>query len=99
MAALITTLTPELFHEGLAREFVRRVQDLRKTSGLEIADRIRIFYKSTPELTQAVKENAAYISNETLTLELEETDLEKVGNFTDSFDGEELVLKIEKVFR
>ncbi len=99
MAALITTLTPELFHEGLAREFVRRVQDLRKTSGLEIADRIRIFYKATPELAQAVKENAEYISSETLALALQEFELEKVGNFTDSFDGEDLVLKIEQVER
>ena len=55
MAALITTLTPELFHEGLAREFVRRVQDLRKTSGLEISDRIKISYDVSRELAAAIQ--------------------------------------------
>ncbi|MCX6068930.1 MAG: DUF5915 domain-containing protein, partial [Chloroflexi bacterium] len=40
VAALVTELTPELVNEGLAREFVRRVQDFRKESGLDVADRI-----------------------------------------------------------
>lgn len=99
MAALITMLTPELFHEGLAREFVRRVQDLRKTSGFEIADRILISYQATPELAQAIQENGEYISSETLALELKETKLEKDRNFTDNFDGEDLILKLEKAVR
>ncbi len=99
MAALITKLTPELFHEGLAREFVRRVQDLRKTSGLEIADRIRISYQATPELVLAIQENSEYISSETLALEMNMAELDKEKSFTDSFDGEELLLKIEKVVR
>ena len=40
VAALVTELTPELVQEGLAREFVRRVQDLRKSADLDVADRI-----------------------------------------------------------
>jgi isoleucyl-tRNA synthetase len=96
MAALITTLTPKLLHEGLAREFVRRVQDLRKTSGLDIADRIFVRYQASPELSQAIRNNAEYISNETLALELTEEELDADGYFRDSFDGEDLVLKIEK---
>ena len=43
LAALVTDLTPELEQEGLAREFVRRVQDLRKQADLDIADRITVF--------------------------------------------------------
>ncbi len=42
LAALVTELTPDLEKEGLAREFVRRVQDLRKTAEFDIADRIRL---------------------------------------------------------
>src|SRR5690606_37324923 len=84
MAALITTLTPTLFHEGLAREFVRRVQDLRKASGFEIADRILVYYQATPELTQAIQEFGEYISSETLALELIETELDKGKNLTDN---------------
>src|SRR5207237_7080618 len=44
VVALETTLTPELEAEGLARELVRRVNDLRKEAGFEIADRIAIRY-------------------------------------------------------
>jgi isoleucyl-tRNA synthetase len=78
---------------------VRRVQDLRKTSGLEIADRIRILYHATSELAQAIQENSEYISSETLALEMNKAELDKEKSFTDSFDGEELLLKIEKVVR
>ena len=42
VAALVTTLSDDLVHEGLAREFVRRVQEARKQANLEIADRIVI---------------------------------------------------------
>ena len=52
LAALVTDLTPELIQEGLAREFVRRVQDLRKSADLEIADRIRLYVSATPGLTR-----------------------------------------------
>jgi len=95
---LITTLTPELFHEGLAREFVRRVQDLRKTSELEISDRIKISYDATPELAAAIQEHAAYICSETLAVSLQQTQLD-LFTFTDNFDGEDVRLTIEKVER
>ena len=96
MAALVTTLTPELFHEGLAREFVRRVQDLRKTSGLEISDRIEIRYQASEELARAIEGFKDYIANETLAVSLEAGDLSGVDVFTDQFDGENLSLQIEK---
>ncbi len=72
MAALVTDLTPELEKEGLAREFVRRVQDLRKTADFDIADRIRLKYLATPKLSEAVKLFSDYIQGETLTLEMSE---------------------------
>ena len=49
VAALDTELTPELVREGLAREFVRRLQELRKQADLDVADRIRLFVSATPE--------------------------------------------------
>ncbi len=55
LAALVTDLSPELEKEGLAREFVRRVQDLRKTADFEISDRIKMVYSGTPKLTEAVQ--------------------------------------------
>ncbi|TLN03042.1 isoleucine--tRNA ligase, partial [bacterium] len=70
LAALVTDLTPELIQEGLAREFVRRVQDLRKSADLEIADRIRLFVSATPGLVEAIKSQQEYIMAETLTRDL-----------------------------
>jgi isoleucyl-tRNA synthetase len=71
LAALHTDLTPELVLEGLAREFVRRVQDLRKQAGFEISDRIRIYLEASPELAQAVVVHRDYIMGETLSVGLE----------------------------
>ena len=69
--ALDTTITSELRNEGLARELVNRVQNLRKDSGLEVADRIRIFFESdSNELNGALTQFADYIKSETLAIEL-----------------------------
>jgi isoleucyl-tRNA synthetase len=64
--ALDTTLTPELINEGLAREFVNRVQNMRKDAGLSVTDRIRIYFESSGRLADAVKRMADYIKSETL---------------------------------
>jgi len=70
--ALDVTITDELYNEGLARELVNRIQNLRKDSGLEVTDHIRIVVKSTPQIAQSVADNREYICAETLaeTLEL-----------------------------
>lgn len=70
LAALVTELTPELVEEGLAREFVRRVQDLRKTAELDIADRIILYYDVTAGMGKAIKSFEDYICNETLAVEM-----------------------------
>lgn len=98
LAALVTDLTPELEKEGLARELVRRVQDLRKTADFDISDRIRLAYKATPKLKAAVAEFSEYIKNETLTLELLESDPTSVMvQTTSEFDGESVILGIERM--
>jgi isoleucyl-tRNA synthetase len=70
LAALKTELTPDLIREGLAREFVRRVQEMRKQADFDIADRIYMYIEATPNLAEAVHEHEVYIKGETLTLEL-----------------------------
>ncbi|MBL8050065.1 MAG: isoleucine--tRNA ligase [Anaerolineales bacterium] len=70
VAALVTDLTPELIAEGLAREFVRRVQDLRKTADLDVADRIELFIEATAGLKSAIEAHKDYITSETLTTKL-----------------------------
>jgi isoleucyl-tRNA synthetase len=70
LAALVTELTPELVREGLAREFVRRVQELRKQADLEVADRIKLYVTATPGLKEAIQAYQEYVTAETLTVEL-----------------------------
>ncbi|MGN6135797.1 MAG: isoleucine--tRNA ligase [Aureliella sp.] len=65
--AISTTVTPELKREGMARDFVRQVQQLRKDADLQIEDRIRVFYsQASDEIALAVQEWQAYIATETL---------------------------------
>jgi isoleucyl-tRNA synthetase len=68
--ALDTELDENLLMEGLAREFVNRVQNLRKDSGLELTDRIRLSYASDDELAAALQAQREYIMLETLAVEL-----------------------------
>jgi isoleucyl-tRNA synthetase len=100
IAAVSTALTPDLIEEGLAREFVRRVQDLRKNADLEIADRIRIFYKGSPKLVQAVEHHKQYIAGETLALSLEAGELPpEAPRAEHEFDGETLSLGVTRASR
>ena len=97
LAALVTDLTPELVHEGLAREFVRRVQDLRKQADLDISDRIRLFYSATPGLSEAVHAHTEYIVGETLCVELVEKEPNtELVSAKAIFDNEEVSIGLQK---
>jgi isoleucyl-tRNA synthetase len=67
---IVTELTPELVKEGLAREIVRRLQTMRKTHGLEIADHIRTYYEGGEQVQAVMKDFADYIKQETLSKEI-----------------------------
>jgi isoleucyl-tRNA synthetase len=69
-AALDAEITPELRLEGQARELVSRIQRLRKESGFEISDRIRIRVEGPPELAPVLQGFGDYISAEVLAVEL-----------------------------
>jgi isoleucyl-tRNA synthetase len=97
VAALVTELTPELVEEGLAREFVRRLQDLRKTANLDIADRIKVVFTATPGLVSAVARFKEYIQTETLATELTEAkNMHSWIQVEDEFDGEKVCIALEK---
>ncbi len=74
LAALVTELTPELVAEGLAREFVRRIQDMRKAADFDVSDRIKIFLTASDEIRAAVDAHREYISGETLSVEINFTE-------------------------
>src|SRR5690606_35202152 len=66
--AVTTEITQELADEGLARELVRRVQEMRKSAGFEIADRISLRYEGDADVTRVLEDASwkAYVSQETL---------------------------------
>jgi len=70
---LDTALTAELIREGMARDFVRGVQDARKNAGLAIEDRIVIAYEADPEVGHALRDHESLIRSETLADVLEAT--------------------------
>jgi isoleucyl-tRNA synthetase len=64
--ALDITVTDELLREGIARELVNRIQNIRKSNGYEIVDKIIVEIESREEIAEAVKEFANYIASQTL---------------------------------
>ncbi|WP_370900211.1 isoleucine--tRNA ligase [Chryseobacterium gossypii] len=69
--ALDLTLTDELKSEGIAREFINRIQNLRKDKDFELTDRINIFIEETSPFLNDVKKNEEYISSEVLSSKIE----------------------------
>ncbi|HRP61412.1 MAG TPA: DUF5915 domain-containing protein, partial [Vicingus sp.] len=68
--ALDITITQELKEEGIAREFINRIQNLRKDSGFEVNDRISLKILQHSEINEAIIKNKNYICSETLATEL-----------------------------
>ncbi len=68
--ALDITISEELRKEGIARELVNRIQNIRKDSGFEVTDKIKVQITKNDSIEQAVLANESYIKSETLTKEL-----------------------------
>ncbi|CAI9429895.1 isoleucine--tRNA ligase [Candidatus Ornithobacterium hominis] len=77
--ALDTELNENLILEGISRELVNRIQNIRKESGLEVTDRIQVFIEPNEKLQKTVEKNKEYICEETLTDEIEFKNI-NVGN-------------------
>jgi len=92
--ALKTKLTPELELEGLARDIVRHIQNLRKLEDLQVNDKITTYYQGSKKILTTFTKFAEYIKTETLTKELKKTTKKKANRL--SILGEELILSIEK---
>ena len=97
LAALVTDLTQDLIDEGLVREFVRRVQSLRKDAGLEISDRILLYFTASEQLTAAALKFADYIKLETLATEMiNKAAPQDLPTANDQFDNETLTISLKK---
>jgi len=64
--ALDINITPELVEEGIAREFINRIQNMRKENGFDVTDKINIFIESHPEMDAAITNYKDYICSQTL---------------------------------
>ena len=87
--ALDETISSTLKNEGIAREFVNRIQNLRKESGLEVTDRIQLQIKSDDKINLAINDNLNYICSETLANSLD---------LVENIQGEKVVFEVEKGF-
>ena len=85
--ALDETISRGLKNEGIAREFVNRIQNLRKESGLEVTDRIELKIKSDDKINLAINDNLNYICSETLANSLD---------LVEEVKGEKLVFEVEE---
>ena len=94
--ALDVTLTEDLKQEGIARELVNRIQNLRKESGFELTDRIAVQFQKDEHIINAINNNLEYLKTETLTDELEILDDLKNG-MEIAFDDVNTKLIIQKI--
>jgi isoleucyl-tRNA synthetase len=94
--ALDITVTDELQKEGLARELINRIQNMRKNNGYEITDKIRIKISSSDKTDEAVKDYSDYIKRQVLAKSLEIVDRQTDGEELD-FEDFKLSVKIEKI--
>ena len=88
-------LTPDLINEGYAREFISKVQQMRKNNGYEVLDNIKIYYEGSDEIKLAVDQFEEFIKKETLAQSIERVD-------DDSFEKQDLNgqmtgIKLEKI--
>ncbi|MGB3606750.1 isoleucine--tRNA ligase [Psychroserpens sp.] len=94
--ALDVTLTDDLMKEGIARELVNRIQNLRKDSGFELTDRISVQFQRDAQIENAIETNLEYIKTETLTNKLEIVD--NLNNGIEiAFDNVNTKLFIQKI--
>lgn len=91
---LNTDLNEDLILEGLAREFVRKVQSLRKDNDYVITDRIKLYYDGSEMIDKTIDKYSDYIKNETLAVELI-----KDSSLSESYDmnGEQVKVKTERI--
>lgn len=91
---LNTTLTLELLEEGLSREFVSKIQQLRKTENFDVEDRINIYISAEKEFIDKIMSNIEYIKSETLCINFKE---DESATTKISVNEYELLVKLEKI--
>jgi isoleucyl-tRNA synthetase len=94
--ALDVNLTDELKAEGVARELVNRIQNIRKDSDFEVTDRVKLTLQSSDYISEAVAKFSTYICNEVLATELKVVDGADFGQEVELEEGVMLKIAVEK---
>jgi isoleucyl-tRNA synthetase len=91
---LNTTLNQDLIDEGIVRELISKVQNLRKTSNFDVCDRINIYYNGEEDFVNAMNKHIDLIKSETLCI-----DLIKKEDLTESYDlnGYNVYINVKKI--
>ena len=87
---LNTSLTDELLNEGIARELISKVQNLRKQKDFDVADRIKLYYEENEKFKNVLDSFGQMIKDETLS-----TDLVQKENLSNEFDLNGLLVKVD----
>jgi isoleucyl-tRNA synthetase len=95
--ALDTELTDDLIAEGIAREFVNRVQSLRKEAGFEVTDRINLGFSATESVRNRINSQAEYIRSETLAVGFADEPLDDGYRTTVDIGGEQVTIVVERI--
>ncbi len=95
--ALDTELSQELIDEGFAREFVSRIQNMRKDAGFDVTDRIRISYNAKEKLSRALSSLGEYVKNETLAIGMIENLVAEGYTAEWDINGEQCSISIERI--
>ena len=97
--AVKTELTPELVSEGISRELVRRLQNMRRNANFNVADHIITYYQAEGLIKKAVAKFADYIKRETLSQELVDGLPIEEGVYTEKYSirDNEIILAVKKV--
>jgi isoleucyl-tRNA synthetase len=96
LIGLNTHITAELEMEGIAREFINRIQNLRKEAGFDVTDRIDIFYEAPEKIRNAITNLSDYIMAETLALQITKTLDGGTVKKNISINGIDLIVSLKK---
>lgn len=96
LLGLDTYLTEDLLSEGIARDLVRHIQELRKEADFEMNDRIHLYYKGSEKIKNAFEKHGDYIKAETLSLDISDSVATDAFTKEIKLSGEKVVLGVKK---
>ena len=91
-------ISPELIQEGVARELVHRIQNMRKEAGFDISDHINLSISGSREITEIAETHISYVTEETLSVgSISTTHSQETYDEEHEIDGEKIQISINRV--